>query len=290
MMQIPENTLKAVKEYFQMQLSPHVESREIDVFFQWAAEHYLGLKKHELRLEEGKRLTESDLLQFIYCVKGLKKGKPIQCILGETEFYGIMFQVSPDVLIPRPETEELVEWILTESSNNPISCIDIGTGSGCIPITLKKKLSNADIYGLDVSEKAIEVARQNALNNNVEVNFLRKDILEETNLNQTFDVIVSNPPYIPIAEKEGMMKRVTDFEPGLALFVPAKNPFLFYDAILSFSVYHLKQDGALYFEMHEEYASEYAEQCKKLFEKVELRKDMSGKPRMLKLSKAKNSI
>jgi release factor glutamine methyltransferase len=226
----------------------------------------------------------------------LKTGKPVQYILGNTEFYGLPFLVNPAVLIPRPETEELVEWILSSVGSRQwavgsslVSILDIGTGSGCIAISLKKSLPEASVTALDISADALHTAKQNAVINEVDVNFVQKDILEEAlkseieNLKSEISLIVSNPPYVTLIDKTQMHTNVTDFEPHTALFVPEDNPLLFYKAIADYATKHLADKGMLFFEINESFGNETVDLLKdKGFTAIELRKDMSGRDRMVK--------
>jgi release factor glutamine methyltransferase len=212
--------------------------------------------------------------------------EPIQYIVGFGWFYGQKFKVNPTVLIPRPETEELVHWILESCpQKTALNVLDIGTGSGCIPIILKQKKSNWVISACDISESALITASRNAYRLNVSIDFQRVDILNPTdwNLFQKLDVIVSNPPYIPLHEKTEMHDNVLKYEPHLALFVSDENPLLFYEAIAHFALQHLNPNGYLFFECNEHNATTVVHLLKhKKFEKVELRQDMSGKNRMIR--------
>jgi release factor glutamine methyltransferase len=212
----------------------------------------------------------------------LKLGKPIQYILGECEFYGLNFKVNNDVLIPRPETEELVDLIIGENKNSKINILDIGTGSGCIAITLQKKLPLASVSAMDISENALALAKENALLNNVEINFLKDDALQLDHLKYSkFDVIVSNPPYIANAEKNEMSNQVLDFEPHLALFVEDIEPLIFYDKISGFALSNLSPKGKLYFEINQNLS---AETLKLLLDKgftAEIIKDINGNDRII---------
>jgi len=215
----------------------------------------------------------------------LVKNEPVQYILGQADFYGLKFKVSPAVLIPRPETEELVYWILESVQTPNLKILDIGTGSGCIPITLKKKIPTAEIIGLDISSEALAIAEQNALLNQTEVAFQQMDILIEENWNALpqFDIIVSNPPYIPYEEIGLMPKQVTDFEPNLALFVENDDALIFYSTIAQFAQQKLTPNGQLFFECNEFNAKEVVVILKKMgFSQVILEKDMEGKERMVK--------
>ena len=211
-------------------------------------------------------------------VRDLKKQKPLQYILGETEFYGMKFKMNEHTLIPRPETEELVGWILKEEFS---SALDIGTGSGCIAITLAKN-TNAKITAIDVSEDALQVAKENARINEVEINFLQQDILETTSLPKV-DVIVSNPPYVLESEKQKMKTTVLQYEPHLALFTPDKEPLLFYKKIGNLSAKSLNCGGKLFFEINEQYGAEISEMLSKIgFVDIALKKDINDKDRMIK--------
>lgn len=218
----------------------------------------------------------------------LLTGRPFQYVLGKAWFYGLTLSVNESVLIPRPETEELVDRIVqslkVEDRQNP-TIIDIGTGSGCIALALKKALPQAKVYALDVSGKALSVARQNAKALNLEINFVQADILEwelVTDPELRFDVVVSNPPYITPGEKEKMELHVLDFEPDLALFVPEESPLLFYQYIADFARHHLWPGGKLYFEINKVYGLEIKELLKKMgYKEVKIVQDMQGADRMI---------
>jgi len=223
----------------------------------------------------------------------LQTGEPIQYILGHTEFYGLNFKVNPSVLIPRPETEELVEWALASVGSGQLAVgsnvLDIGTGSGCIAISLKKNLPDANVSAIDISLKALETAKENAKLNAVEVNFIEGDILNPSNyslLTNHYSLIISNPPYVTQHDKTQMHQNVTAFEPHTALFVPEDDPLLFYKAIADFAVKNLKTGGLLFFEINESLGKEMVELLEdKGFKDIELRKDMSGRDRMIKAVK-----
>jgi release factor glutamine methyltransferase len=232
-----------------------------------------------------KNLTAQQKEILDAALKELLLHKPVQHITGEAWFYNLKFKVNDHVLIPRPETEELVQWIIDEHSiQSSLSIIDIGSGSGCIPIALKKNLPNATITSIDISDDALTVAKENAAINNTVVDFLQLDFLNEKEQQHlpAFDVIVSNPPYIPLNEKEKLDRNVTAYEPHTALFVPDKNPLLFYKAIAAFAKTHLKPDGKIYVETHEDLAKETAAVFLPRFKTVEIRKDINGKERMVK--------
>lgn len=233
-------------------------------------------------------LSDEELTILYNLLTDLKKGTPVQYALGETEFYGSVFKVDPSVLIPRPETEELVDWVLKDTrsagnNTNEIKVLDIGTGSGCIPISIRKYLSNSVVSGMDISNAALETARENALLNKVEVSFIQDDILDPQKLVATYSIIISNPPYVTVAEKTHMHSNVVDHEPHSALFVPDDDALLFYKAITDFALLHLEANGALYLEINENMGPETVSLLKnKGFSKVELRKDLRDRDRMIK--------
>jgi release factor glutamine methyltransferase len=231
-------------------------------------------------------LSDTDSQKIEDIVVRLKKNEPIQYILGTTEFYGLTLSVTPDVLIPRPETEELVEWILLENDENRLSILDIGTGSGCIPVALAKKMPNANVFAWDISEKALEVASGNAKRNNVNVCFSKQDVFASFSSEIVYDIIVSNPPYVLENEKNKMENNVLDFEPHIALFVPNNNPLLFYERIADIAIESLTSNGKLYFEINREKGDTIVEMLQqKGFTDIELRKDISGNERMIRAKK-----
>jgi release factor glutamine methyltransferase len=212
---------KNVKNKFLNELSSLYDEKEIESFFYIVLEHFHQKKRIDLALQPEMEMQENDVLQWEDVLSELKKEKPIQYILGETEFYGLRFIVDENTLIPRPETEELVELIVEsqKSKVKSLKILDIGTGSGCIAISLAKNLPNAQVFALDVSEKAIAIAKKNAAMNKVNVDFILANILEIEDLNQQFDCIVSNPPYVRLLEKAEIKTNVLAYEPHLALFV-----------------------------------------------------------------------
>lgn len=216
----------------------------------------------------------------------LKSGEPIQYILGKTEFYGMPFMVTPDVLIPRPETEELVEWILAGNRQPGFSVLDIGTGSGCIAVTLAKKTHGANVYAWDISERALKVASENAFLNCVNVRFSLRDIFQPVDNSPFFDVIVSNPPYVTESEKTTMETNVLGFEPHGALFVPDDHALIFYERIADVALTSLYNGGELYFEINRDKGTEVCGMLRsKGFTHIELRKDISGNDRMVRAIK-----
>jgi release factor glutamine methyltransferase len=245
--------------------------------------------KQTLLLDKDKQLSANERLKIRKITAELKKYRPLQYILGETEFYGLSFQVNETVLIPRPETEELVEWILTEiltraKPSNPLRILDIGTGSGCIAVALARHLSEAEIYAMDISERALEVAARNACANRVNIRFFRHDIVSPAPLPVSrIDLIVSNPPYITPSEKPAMSPNVVAHEPPQALFVPEERPLLFYERIAELAQTAMNPAGQLFFETNARFGSAVAAMLReKACRHVELRSDLSGNERMVR--------
>ena len=259
--------IKNLKKYFFSELQNIQEDSEIESFFFILTEYLHNLKRIDVSLNPDFEVSEADLVKWNTIISELKTEKPIQYITGEAWFYGYRFEVNENTLIPRPETEELVEWIiesqkskvksqksktenLTIQQSNNLSILDIGTGSGCIPISLKKEIPNAIVSAIDVSEKALEMARKNAVDNEVEVNFMLKNILETDSLVEKYNVIVSNPPYVRNLEKQEIKKNVLDYEPHLALFVEDTDALLFYRKIAELALTGLTPNGKLFFEIN----------------------------------------
>lgn len=252
----------------------------------WVMEFITGSKKVERMMYKNAIITNTKELQLQQFTERLLKHEPVQYVLNEAWFCGLKFYVDRHVLIPRPETEELVEWVISNCKFpvDELRILDIGTGSGCIPISLKRKLRKAEVWAYDVSTDSIHVAKKNALTLGAEVNFLHIDFLNREIWKKLpqFDIIISNPPYVPENDKETMSANVLQFEPALALFVPDNNPLLFYDAIAEFSKGHLTNAGVLYFEIHENLGNPTIELLAAKGYTSELKKDMQGKDRMLK--------
>ncbi|WP_155087179.1 peptide chain release factor N(5)-glutamine methyltransferase [Winogradskyella ouciana] len=287
-----------LKHIFHKELDVIYGKNEVESFFFLCTEHYLNIPRIQLTLEPEFTFTKSETGTFFKVLEDLKKQKPIQYILGETEFYSLKFKVNEHVLIPRPETEELVDWSVKchseRSEESQIKILDIGTGSGCIAISLAKNLPRAKVYALDVSKEALAIARKNAEINKVDIEFIEADILklskdsslwEDVALRQMglFDTIVSNPPYVRNLEKAEIKPNVLDNEPHLALFVEDEKPLQFYKAITKFAVENLKPKGQLFFEINQ-YLGDETKQL--LIDsglgEVELKKDLNGNDRMLK--------
>ncbi|KQN38821.1 hypothetical protein ASE92_05210 [Pedobacter sp. Leaf41] len=279
--------LGELEEHFKEELSQQYDGDEAREIFSLAAEHVLKFSPGRLRMMGDSVMDFVHFQKLLSILNDLIIGKPIQYILGEAHFYGLVFIVNENVLIPRPETEELVDWIISALKLKPtdsIKILDIGTGSGCIPITLKKHLSKASVSTLDVSADALEVAQRNAVQLNTPLSFIHANILKYSG-EEKYDVIVSNPPYIRELEKIDMHSNVLNYEPKLALFVDDNNPLIFYNAISDFAKTNLKPTGNLYLEINEFLSSETMEMLSaKGFTSIDLRKDMQGKNRMIKAS------
>ena len=261
-------------------------SEEINAFLYRLLDYRLQWNRLDLVMRKDESLVLEDEVFFKEAIFNLLQEKPIQYILGETSFYGYDFKVNEHTLIPRPETEELVDWIVKDwKGKEAISIIDIGTGTGCIPISLAATLPQAEVLAVDVSEAAIDVAKSNASMNQVVVEFVLADILKPplATISRPFDVIVSNPPYVRHLEKEEIKKNVLAFEPHLALFVEDDDALLFYRVIANFALKYLKENGALYFEINQYLGNETVALLKRLgFSEVTLKKDMAGNDRMIK--------
>lgn len=282
-------TIKNYKEQFFAELSSIYPNTEIDSFFLILADEYLNLQRIDITLNPGFNIDNSMLLVLNSTLERLKNEEPIQYIIGTTEFYGFPFLVDKNTLIPRPETEELVEWILLEvekiKNPKPLHLLDIGTGTGCIPISLAKNLPTANISAIDVSTNALKIASKNAKENNVNVDFIEIDILETETLNKQFGIIISNPPYVRELEKVEIQNNVLQNEPHLALFVSDDNPLIFYNKIADLAKQHLTKDGLLFFEINQYLGEETVKiLSEKGFKNIELRKDMSGNDRMIRAS------
>ena len=244
-------------------------------------EEILLIKKQHLSILD-KEIDAAEEMKLSYCLEELQKGKPLQYVLGYAWFRKIVVDVNESVLIPRPETEELIDWLLEENRHvNELKILDIGTGSGCIAISIAKEKNNWDIHAIDVSEEALEVAKHNAKKNVCNIQFKKLDILsQEAEVylkEQNFDIIISNPPYIPEIEKQDMHTNVKDFEPSVALFVPNENPLLFYQRIIELF------DGIIYFEIAASQSKALLDLSEKLKRKIQIKNDISGNPRMAKV-------
>ena len=274
------------RQYLQ-QLQNIYSLQEAAIITNWVFENKASIKRSEIITSPEKIIDEKIMKVLNEALQQLLEHRPVQYVLGETWFYKLKLKMNEHVLIPRPETEELVEWIIEDykkAENKKVSILDIGTGSGCIAIALQKKLLAAKITATDISKKALSIAKENADNNNAAVDFIQSDFLNEAEWERLpeVDIIVSNPPYIPIREKEKLDKNVTGFEPHNALFVPDHSPLLFYKKIILFEKKHLKKDGIIYVEIHEDFAEETSAAFSIQFKTVEIKKDLNGKNRMIK--------
>lgn len=277
-------TLLSFKQKLYATLKSHYPTSEIDSFFKIILEDVLQLSKIDFALEPNKIVSDDKNIKINEIIDGLAQHHPIQHLIGFTEFMDLKFMVNEHVLIPRPETEELIRWILNDYSMTPnLDVLDIGTGSGCIPISFSKSLNDANVTTIDISTKAIETAKENAEINKVNINFIHQDILTTNQLPQQYNVIVSNPPYVRNLEKAEMQKNVLDFEPHLALFVEDNDPLIFYKKIAELAISAIKPKGALYYEINQYLGKETIELLKQIgFKNIELKKDMFGNDRMIK--------
>lgn len=275
-----------LKNHFSTELKGIYPETEISSFFNLLINFKLKLSRTDIALNPQLKVEDNNFIYIQSAIKKLQKQEPLQYIIGETDFFNLTFKVNPNVLIPRPETEELVEWILSENhKKDTINILDIGTGSGCIAISLAKNLPNAKVYAIDISPEAINTATINAKNNNANVNFIETDILKINKLPHNFDIIVSNPPYVRELEKEQMQPNVLANEPHLALFVKDQNPLLFYNKIADLAKQHLTKNGNLFFEINQYLSKETIELLEeKGFKNIELRKDILKNDRMIKAS------
>ncbi|QEC45545.1 peptide chain release factor N(5)-glutamine methyltransferase [Pseudobacter ginsenosidimutans] len=279
-------TIQDARAYLQLQLAAVYENREAANIADWVLESLTGLSRSARLVRQQEHLTTDQKALFDQHLPDLLRHRPVQYVLGESWFHGLRFHVNENVLIPRPETEELVDWIINEHQHQQLlRILDIGTGSGCIPIALKKALPQATVYSCDVSAGALEVARKNAADLEAEIHFIQQNILDDSLWEQLpeVDLIVSNPPYIPEHNKESMHANVLEHEPHLALFVSNNDPLTFYRAIAELSGKKLKEDGDVYAEIHEDLgAATLALFQEKGFGRVTLRRDMQEKDRMIK--------
>ena len=280
--------LAEIKRIFHKELDSIYGADEVSSFFYLLIENYLGLERFTLAIQPNLVISKEEEAPLFEALSQLKLQKPIQHILGHTYFMDLKFNVGPDVLIPRPETEDLVRWILDDyklTNSQNVRILDIGTGSGCIAISLAKNLKTSKVSAMDISTEALEIAKENAESNEVNIDFLKADIFKiETELQ--LDVIVSNPPYVRELEKYSMRKNVIENEPEVALFVSNKDPLVFYRAIADFAQKNLISKGSLYLEINQYLGKDMVELLKKYtFKNIELRKDIFGKNRMIKAVK-----
>lgn len=284
--------IREFRDYFKITLKKLYPASEIDTFLFLLLEEYLNFKRIDIVLKSNFNISSEVLTLLKSSTKLLEQEIPIQYIIGKTEFYGFPFILNEHVLIPRPETEELVTFILDKVSKlesyhtikkeNTIKILDIGTGSGCIPIALKKSLPLAEISALEKSDKALRIAEKNTHLNKVDINLIQQDILKTTELNNTYDIIVSNPPYVRESEKKEIKNNVLNNEPHMALFVEDNNPLIFYDKIAELAKNHLTKNGLLFFEINQYLGKETVDLIRlKGFNTIELKKDIFGHDRVI---------
>lgn len=283
-------TLQEAHRFTYNSLNTIYDNREATNITNLVMENITGHNRMDRLLHASDPLTQTQQQKLTNYLPLLTRHTPVQYVLNEVWFYGMLLYVNEDVLIPRPETEELTNWIVQDEKKRGTvtssRILDIGTGSGCIPVALKKNLPAAEVHALDISTKALEVARKNAGQQDVLVHFHEVDILRpiEKSLLPVFDIIVSNPPYIPVKDKAGMHPNVLEYEPHLALFVADEDPLLFYRAIANFAKDHLAKDGVIYLELHDMLGASTRELFMSVgFQNTTLRKDMQGKDRMLRV-------
>lgn len=280
------------RDYFNKTLKKLYPTSEIDTFLFLLLEEYLNFKRIDVVLKSNFEISHEDLTLLKSSTKLLEQEVPIQYILGKTEFYGFPFILNEHVLIPRPETEELVTSVLSKISKlerlHPIEkekklkILDIGTGSGCIPISLKRSLPFAEITAIDIANEALIIAQKNASLNKVNINFIQQNILKTTGLDDIYDIIISNPPYVRVSEKIEIKNNVLKNEPHLALFVEDNNPLIFYSKIAELAKSHLTKNGTLFFEINQYLGKETVELIKlKGFNKIQLKKDIFGHDRII---------
>jgi release factor glutamine methyltransferase len=268
------------------QLSNVYDALELNSIVNILIEEVTGWDALHQNIHKNDALEQSHTDQLTQYVEKLLTGKPLQYIIGKAWFMGKAFMVNEAVLIPRPETEELVEWIVEYAQiiNKTLSILDIGTGSGCIPISLKQAIPNASITAIDISKEAIAVAQQNAATYNTNIEWIELDILLTKQLKDQYDIIVSNPPYIPLREKPNMQPQVIDHEPAIALFVPDQYPLIFYSKIAHIGKSALKPNGQLFFEIHYDQGEAIMALLNEMGYHAELRQDIYGKDRMVRAS------
>ena len=274
--------IKSLREFIKNELGGLYPGREIDSLTWILFEDIVGIPRSKLNLDPSLLLDLSLVQKVLEAVEQLKEHRPIQYILGFAEFFGLRFRVTPEVLIPRPETEELVQWVIDDNKDFSGSILDIGTGSGCIAVSLKKNIPGAAVFATDISEAALEVAAWNAEQNRVDIGFVLDDVRNPGG-GPGLDIIVSNPPYIPNSERQSMDKNVTGFEPGEALFVPDNDLLKFYHLIADFGKQYLRENGQLYLEIHEKFGKEVVELLSSYsYQNITLGKDINSKDRMIK--------
>jgi release factor glutamine methyltransferase len=290
-MKIAENTVAALWPYFQEKLAHCYPETELKKIYQLCVAHFFQLQPHQIVLQGSQRISESQILEVRKVVLGLRAEEPIQYLLGTSWFYDLELKVNQAVLIPRPETEELVDWIIKTVAKKreaaTLELLDIGTGSGCIALALKAHLGNTRVTAMDVSQEALEVAKGNAKQLGLDLHFMQQDILDPMlQLQVKYHIMVSNPPYVTRSEEGRMKSNVLDNEPHLALFVPDEDPFLFHRRIAAIALDQLTEGGLLFFEINEYLGEELLGLLRGMgFRQVTLREDLSGKQRFIRCEK-----
>lgn len=278
--------ISTFKKHFYKSLEGHNSPTETQSIFNLLTQNYLGMNRLQIAMKPEKELTEAEQTRLGEALERLKKHEPIQYILGETEFFGMPFKINSNVLVPRPETETLVEWVLESSEfrvqSSGLRVLDIGTGSGILAVSLAKNLPRAKVFALDISEKALKIAEENAVQNKVEIGFIHENVLEMETLPQEFDILVSNPPYIREVEKKDIQRNILDHEPPIALFVTDKNPMVFNLKIAELASKSLSENGAVYVEINQYLGKETENVFREKGFSTELRKDIFGNQRVLK--------
>tara|TARA_R110002050_G_scaffold204327_1_gene339665 strand:- start:152564 stop:153424 length:861 start_codon:yes stop_codon:yes gene_type:complete len=286
-MKMPDNKISSVNRYFHQKLDHLYDPNEVDSFFRLLLEFELNVRRLDLLKEPDLRMSESQLLTFISFSRRLVNFEPIQYIIGATDFMGLNLHVSPSVLVPRPETEELVNWVVQTVDNSaPLEIIDIGTGSGCIALALKTAMPKTYLTGVDVKREALEVAQKNGTDTGIHVDWKMRDALNMPGDVDKYDVVVSNPPYVLNSEKQLMSPNVLNFEPHSALFVDDEDPLLFYEAISNWAINSIRKGGYLFFEINEKYAQQTLDLLTEYgFQEVTIKDDIFDKPRMIRAKK-----
>ena len=278
--------IKQYRTFFIETLTPIYDAGEAESFFYLILESLHQMKRIDLALQPELVFSKNEISKWDVVLEQLQQEIPIHYILGSASFYGLELNVNENVLIPRPETEELVEWILLDSSKTLQKILDIGTGSGCIAIAIAKNLPQANVFAIDVSEQALLTAKSNAERNEVDVTFIQQNILETADLEQQFDVIVSNPPYVRHLEKAEIRKNVLEYEPHIALFVDDDDALLFYRKIAKLALINLKENGQLYFEINQYLGKETVTLLEEMgFKNIVLKQDIYGNDRMIRAVK-----
>lgn len=284
---VQANTLKEIRTYFKQELGNQFSDNELKIIVKTLYKKRFGGDDTSFMFAQDDRLSESDLLYFHHALKRIRNQEPFQYVIGETEFYGLLLRIDHRALIPRPETEELVDWILnTASRNDSLQIADFCAGSGCIALALKSQLTHAKVFAVELSSEALALCAENKALTEQEIDLMQADVLLPMDVNlfdAKLDLIVSNPPYIPVRDKAMMAANVLDFEPEMALFVSDDDPLIFYSEIIANATRLLKENGWIYFEIHEDLGDE----VKALFEaqqfvNIELRKDLQGRDRMVR--------